>query len=76
MQDYYIINEIRLFEGLVNVTNLPICPASHWDKIDGGQHRRNIIQRNSFLSKLFRETHLLINHNEPCRGGTAYVATA
>ncbi|KAI0450704.1 P-loop containing nucleoside triphosphate hydrolase protein [Xylaria acuta] len=65
-------HEIHRFKGLRNVTKLSICPVSYWDKIDGGERRRKIIQRNTMLSTSFREAHLLANYNGPCRGATAH----
>ncbi|RWA13067.1 hypothetical protein EKO27_g2020 [Xylaria grammica] len=64
-------HKIYHFEGLLDVTTLTMCPVSYWDKIDGGERRRKIIQRSTMLSKSYREGHLLAHYNGPCAGATA-----
>ncbi|KAI1170292.1 hypothetical protein F4777DRAFT_569791 [Nemania sp. FL0916] len=68
----YYPHDISRFEGLRSVTELSLCPVDYWDKIDGGERRRRIIQRNTMLARTLREGHLQVNYNGPCRGVTAH----
>ncbi|KAI1131425.1 hypothetical protein F5Y10DRAFT_233636 [Nemania abortiva] len=64
--------EIDPFDGLQELTSLPVCPVSRWDKHDNGERRKRIIQRSTIIYKSLKLGHLLADYRGPCSGGSRH----
>lgn len=65
--------KMHAYSGLQDVTSLPICPVSIWDKWDNGDRRRQILRRSGIFFKALSQGNLLADYNGPIRGTNQYV---
>lgn len=65
--------KVYAYSGLKDVTSLPVCPASIWDKQDDGERRKQILLRSTTLFKALQRGNLLADYKGPIMKKNEYV---
>ncbi|KAJ5744745.1 hypothetical protein N7533_009615 [Penicillium manginii] len=64
--------KVHAYSGLREVTSLPVCLVSIWDKLDGGERRRHILRRSATFFKALHQGNLLADYNGPIKETNSY----